>query len=129
MVHSYRGCLYMEGGPQVSKQKYAPDLTFEDVSTYVREHERSTGYQAIIMLLAGKGYGGCDMAEVRLLPVGAPASTPAQIAARGPFPTRNISRQMSCLLHLVAQAYEDLNRNPWLWTPAERAKARGEIGE
>lgn len=109
-----------------TRAKYAPDINFEDVSTYVREHTRSTGHRAIILLLAGVGPGGCDVAEVRLLPVGAPESAQAQVITRGPFPSKQISRQMSLLLHLVAQAYSELDSNPWLWSPERRAAVRGE---
>lgn len=104
------------------RDKYAPDINFEAVSTYVREHERSTGHQAVIVLLPGKGYGGADMVEVRLYPSGAPPTGPSEVVARAPFPTRRINAQMSVVLHLVAQAYEDLARNPWLWSE-ERRKA------
>jgi hypothetical protein len=100
----------------VGKNKYAPDINFEDVSTYVREHERSTGYRAIIVLVPGRGIGGGDYVEVWLVPSAAPDHTTPTVKTRGPFPTRQIGRQMSALLHTVALAYQELEANPWLWT-------------
>lgn len=99
-----------------TRAKYAPDISFEDVSTYVREHECSTGHRAIIVLVPGRGIGGSDYAEVWLLPKDAPDHEPPTVKTRGPFPARQISRQMSLLLHLVAQAYQELEANPWLWS-------------
>ena len=110
-----------------SKAKYAPDINFEDISTYVREHRRSTGYDACIVLHSGTGPGGADWAEVRLVPASSTALSAAEIVTRGPFPSRNVSRQMSALLHLVAQAYADLEAHPWLWSPEQRKAARGEV--
>ena len=108
------------------RDKYSPDINFEAVSTYVREHTRSTGYRAVILLLPGRGPGGADMVEVRLVPEASPDTTPTPIITRGPFPTKRIGAQMSVLLHLVAQAYQELDTNPWLWSPEKRRAARGE---
>lgn len=109
-----------------SKNKYAPDISWEDVSSYVRDHTRSSGYQAVVLLVAGQGVGGGDYAEVRLYPLGTPTTGTPSIVTRGPFPSRQISRQMSIVLHLVAQAYNELTANPWLWSPERRLAARGE---
>ena len=110
-----------------SKNKYAPDVSWEDVSSFVREHTKQTGYQAHIVLCPLYGPNGDTYAEVHLRPLGATVHEPATLYTRGPLPLRQVSRQMSCILHLVAQAYEELACNPWLWTPAERARARGEV--
>lgn len=109
-----------------ARNKYAPDISWEDVSTYVREHIRSTGYTADIVLCPDYGPNGDTFAEVHLRPADSPRSTPGTVTTRGPFPLRQVSRQMSILLHLVALAYRELEANPWLWTPDERKKARGE---
>ena len=109
------------------RNKYAPDISFADVSTYVRQHRDATGIDAVIVLHSGNGPGGTDWAEVRLVPVGKGASYPSEVVRSGPFPTRQIARQMSVLLHLVASAYADLEATPWLWSPEMRRAARGEI--
>lgn len=111
-----------------SSRKYSAGVSWEDVSTYVREHTRSTGYRADVLLVAEGAPGGHSYAEVHLRPAGAPSTAPAVLIARGPFPGRQVDRQMSLLLHLVAQAYEDLEQNAWLWSPQARRAARGEDG-
>jgi len=103
-----------------SRNKYAPDIGWEDVSTYVRQHTRSTGYRAVIVLLAGRGVGGGDYVEVRLVPEAAPDTTGTPFITRGPFPSKQISRQMSAVLRTVADAYALLEASPWLWSEAQR---------
>jgi hypothetical protein len=109
------------------RDKYAPDINFQDISTFVREHKRSTGYDATILLHSGTGPGGTDWAEVRLHPEGTLPTVQTGLIARGPFPSKSQSRQMSVLLHLVAQVYRDLENQPWLWAPERRKAARGEL--
>ena len=112
----------------MSRNKYTPDISWEDVSTYVREHECSTGYRAVVLLLAGRGPGGCSYVEVRLVQTDEPDTAPTSLVCRGEFPERAVARQMRCVLHVVAQAYEMLDRNPWLWTADRRRAARGDEG-
>ena len=111
-----------------SKNKYAPDINWEDLSTFVREHRRATGCDCVVVLHFGDGPGGADWAEARVLPEGKLAVSEAQVIARGEVPSRQISRVVSALLHRVAQAYTELDANPWLWAPSRRAAARGEEG-
>jgi len=108
------------------KDKYAPDLNIEDLSTFVQEHRRATGYDCTITLHLGTGVGGTDYAEAALRPVGHRGATESPIITRGPLKGRRQAAIFAVLLHLAAQAYADLEAYPWLWTPEKRAEARGE---
>lgn len=108
------------------KDKYATDIGWEALSTYVRDHRATTGLDCHVVLHFGDGPGGDDWAEARILSPGRLTSSQPTVTVRGKVPGRQISRVVSALLHLVAQAYQELELSPWLWAPERRRAARGE---
>ena len=106
--------------------KYRPDVSLDDVRNYIDEHTRATHYAATIQIEFPPALRQDAKATVQLRPVGAGLSHQPLVQTCGPLPLRAASRQMSALLHLVAQAYAELDTNPWLWAPEKRRQARGE---
>lgn len=109
-----------------SKRKYAPDLNWEDLSTFVRDQRDATGSSCVVVLHFQNGPGATDWAEARIVPPLDVDIHKAQVVARGAVPARQTSRIVPVLLHLVAQAYRDLEAFPWLWSDQRRKAARGE---
>lgn len=109
-----------------SRSKYKPDISLDDVRNYADEHARSTGYAATITIEFVPALRTEAKATVSLRPLGAGMQAAPVVQRSGPLPLRQTARQMSCLLLVLAQAYEELEMNPWLWAPEVRRRVRGE---
>lgn len=109
-----------------TKHKYKPDVSLEDVREYIDAHTRETHICATIVLEFPATLRTEARATVHLRAVGEGLSGPSLVQTSGPLPLRAQARQMSALLHLVAQAYAELDTNPWLWAPEKRRRARGD---
>lgn len=108
------------------KDKYRPDVSLDDVRDFAIEHARSTHYAATIQIEFPPALQHEAKATVQLRPLGAGLSGAPVVQTSGPVPIRAQARQMSALLYIMAQAYQELEINPWLWSPEVRRKARGE---
>lgn len=106
--------------------KYASDLSMEDVSKYVAQMREQTGQTAVVVLHFGDGPCGKDWAEVRVVPWPAGRLEDARVIQRGEMPGRSVARVPRILLHLIAQAFDQLESVPWLWSEERRRRARGD---
>lgn len=110
----------------MSARKYLPDIGWESVIEYITEHSISTGVGAYVAIVPTYATNPVAYAEVRLYDLAAgPGSVPV-VVRRGEYPHRSPTRQGAAVLHLVAQAYADLDNDPWLWPASRRRAARGD---
>lgn len=109
-----------------TKHKYRPDVSLEDVREYIDVHTQESHVCATIVLEFPPTLRTEARATVHLRAAGEGLFGPSLVQVAGPVPLRAQARQMSALLHLVAQAYAELDANPWLWAPEKRRQARGD---
>lgn len=110
----------------MSGRKYLPDIGWEAVMDYLRDQAEATGVGGYVSILPTYSKSPVAYAEVRLYDLSAGAGSTPIVVRRGEFPHRSPTRQGSCVLHLVAQAFADLENDPWLWPARRRRAARGE---
>lgn len=112
----------------MSGAKYAPESSWQDVQNYIEQHTKETKHTAVVSIHTYAGAKLHPHIEVALFPIGESSLSAATVRIRHEWPSKAAARQMRAILYAVATAYEELARNPWLWTPERRAEARGERG-
>ena len=103
-----------------SRNKYQPDCSWEDVVEYINGHTRATGAGCYVRLFAQSVNTKETYCEVCLYDISYGITSRPIHIRRGPLPLRGIERLMRSVLHTVAQAYQDVEEDHWLWPERKR---------
>lgn len=106
--------------------KYAPDISWQDCADYIRHEALDQGVSARVELGVSLTGSPPSFCEVILYQVGEDHHRNPLVTLRYAFPETGVSKQWSNVMRAIQEAYMELDRNSWLWTPARRKRARGE---
>lgn len=107
------------------RPEYA-QTSWQDIAECVPAWEKEAGVRVAIHITWQPHLSSGACVEAVLLAGNPLEGHKELVRVRQPFPTRKASGQAGAALHAIFLAFAELERNPWLWSPEQRAAARGE---
>lgn len=105
----------------------ATATTWQDLAECVGSWEAEYGVCAVVELSWRHNLSAGAFVEVVLYDARTVGRGVELVRMRGAFPARKMTGQAGAVLHVVFQAFQELDTNPWLWPADRRARVRGEL--